>query len=74
MRILLLRDVFIRVPFSNRKLPILPSVHTFTKKIYRAISRKVIGKSAGDNPEKYCGCGFEFTVLQRNLQEWHERP
>ena len=18
--------------------------------------------------------GFEFTVLQRNLQEWHERP
>ena len=28
---------------------------------YTGISRKVVG-------------GFEFTVLQRNLKEWHERP
>ena len=40
---------------------------------YTAISRKVVGKSASDNPERYYG-GFEFTVLQRNLKEWHERP
>ena len=40
---------------------------------YTAISRKVVGKSASDNLERYCG-GFEFTVLQRNLKEWHERP
>ena len=37
-----------------------------------AISRKVVGKSARDNPERYCG-GFEFTVLQRNLREC-QRP
>ena len=40
---------------------------------YTAISRKVVGKSASDNPERYCG-GFEFTVLQRNLKQWHEGP
>ena len=36
--------------------------------IYTAIPRKVVGKSARDNSERYCGC-FEFTVLQRNLKE-----
>ena len=41
--------------------------------LYTAFSRKVVGKSARDNPERYCG-SFEFTVLQRNLKEWHERP
>ena len=33
-----------------------------------AISRKVVGKSARDNPKGIVG-GFEFTVLQRNLKE-----
>ena len=32
---------------------------------YTAISRKVVGKSAPDNPERHCG----FTVLQRHLKE-----
>ena len=51
-----------------------------------AVSRKVVGKSAHDNAEskshkqdtallwllpKGIVRGFEFTVLQRNLQEWH---
>ena len=31
---------------------------------YTAISRKVVGKSARDNPKRYCG--WFFTVLQRN--------
>jgi len=35
---------------------------------YTAVSRKVVGKSARDNPEGIVG-GFEFTVLQRNLKE-----
>ena len=43
------------------------------KNIHTAISRKVVGKSARNNPERYCGL-FEFTVLQRNLKEWHESP
>ena len=30
--------------------------------LYTAISRKVVGKSARDNPERYCGWPFEFTV------------
>ena len=45
--------------------------------MYTATSRKVVGKSARDNPERYWGGlkgGFEFIVLQRNLIEWHERP
>ena len=41
--------------------------------MYTAISRKVVGKSARDDLERYCGW-FEFTILQRNLREWHERP
>ena len=36
--------------------------------VYTAISRKVVGKSACDNPERHCG-GFEFTGFQRNLKE-----
>ena len=42
-----------------------------------AISRKVVGKSAREatrqSPKGIVG-GFEFTVLQRQLIEWHERP
>ena len=33
-----------------------------------AVSRKVVRKSARDNPARYWG-GFEFTVLQRNLKK-----
>ena len=28
---------------------------TVTRPAYTAISRKVVGKSARDNPERYCG-------------------
>ena len=38
-----------------------------------SISIKVVGKSARNNPERYCGW-FEFIVLQRNLKEQHKRP
>ena len=48
----------------------LTSANRYT---YIAILKKVVGKSARDNPERYLG-GFEFTVFQRNLREWHERP
>ena len=41
--------------------------------IATAISRKVVGKSARESPERYCGW-FEFTVLPTNLKEWQERP
>ena len=44
------------------------------KGAHTAISRKVVGKSAHDNPERYCGWPFEFTAVQRNLKEWHKRP
>ena len=33
-----------------------------------AISRKVVGKSARDNPERHCGW-FKFSFFQRNLNE-----
>ena len=36
--------------------------------LYTAISRKVVGKSVRDNPERYCGWPFEFTV-ERMAQE-----
>ena len=41
--------------------------------MYTAISRKVVGKSARDNPQGIVS-GFEFTVVQRNLTQWQERP
>ena len=41
---------------------------------HTAISRKVVGKSARDNPVLGVVDGFEFSVLQRDLKEWQERP
>ena len=38
-----------------------------------AISREVVGKVHATIPKGIVG-GFEFTVLQRNLKEWHWRP
>ena len=38
-----------------------------------AISRKVVGKVHATIPKGIVG-GFEFTILQRNLKEWQERP
>ena len=32
-----------------------------SEKVHATISKGIVG-------------GFEFTVLQRNLREWHERP
>ena len=43
--------------------------HTLLK-VPTAISRKVVGKSASDNPTAIAD-GFECTVLQRNLNEWY---
>ena len=40
---------------------------------YTAISRRVREKVHMTIPKGIVG-GFEFTVLQRNLTEWHERP
>ena len=42
--------------------------------MFTAISRKVVGKGVRDNPDTAIVVGFEFTVLQRNLKEWLERP
>ena len=42
-------------------------------KWHTAISRKVVGKMHATIP-KGTVSGFEFTVVQRNLKEWHKRP
>ena len=64
------------VPFSNFFRIRLDCWSQTFLKIHTANSRKtvrkVVGKSARANPERYWG-GFEFTVLQRNLKEWQER-
>ena len=36
---------------------------------YTAISRKVVGKSARDNPERHCGWFWVLFFFQRNLKE-----
>ena len=43
--------------------------------IHTAISRKLFGKSARDNPERYCGW-FWVHSSSKKLKEWHdhERP
>ena len=38
-----------------------------------AVSRKVVGKRARDNPERYCGW-FCLPCSPKKLKEWHERP
>ena len=40
------------VPFVNRRCT--KGVLLFREKWYTAVSRKVVGKSARDNPERYC--------------------
>ena len=42
-------------------------------RLYTAISRKVVEKVHAPILKGIVG-GFAFTVLQRNLKEWHERP
>ena len=42
-------DGIIRWPF------LLPHIHMPVCNAYTAISKKVVGKSARDNPERYCG-------------------
>ena len=46
--------------------------HLFRQKWYTAISRKVVGKSARDNAERYCGW-FWVHCSSKKLKEWHER-
>ena len=40
---------------------------------YTAVSKKVVGKSARDNPERYCGW-FCLPCSPKNFKEWHESP
>ena len=42
--------------------------------VYTAISSKVVGKKVRATIPKGIVVGCEFTVVQRNLKEWHERP
>ena len=42
--------------------------HQIYTNIYTAISRKVVGKSARDNPERHCGW-FQVHCSLRNLKE-----
>ena len=42
--------------FGNSSVPISQNEEPFrTEYLYTAISRKFVGKSARDNPERYCG-------------------
>ena len=41
--------------------------------LYTAFSRKFVGKVHATIAKGIVG-GFKFTVLQRNLKKWHERP
>ena len=41
--------------------------------LYTAVSRKVVGKSARDKPERYCGW-FLVHCFSNKFKEWHERP
>ena len=34
--------------------------------MYTAISRKVVGKSARDNPERYCGWFWGLSIYEKN--------
>ena len=44
-----------RKSFGNSSVPISQNEEPFrTEHLYRAISRKFVGKSAHDNPERYC--------------------
>ena len=45
----------------------------FSVNLYTAISRKVVGKSARDNPERYCGWFWVHYSYERNLKERHIR-
>ena len=42
--------------------------------IYTAISRKVVGKGARDNPERHCGFEFSFFFSKEIWKYWYERP
>ena len=39
-------------------------VHLLARQVYTAVSRKVVGKSARDNPERYCGWFFGLLVFK----------
>ena len=42
--------------------------------LFTAISRKIVEKDVHATIPKGIVGGFEFTVFQRNLKEWQERP
>ena len=42
--------------------------------LFTVISRNVVGKKVHVTIPKGIVGGFEFTVFQRNLKEWQERP
>ena len=42
--------------------------------IYTAISRKVVGKSARNNPERHCGWVWVLFFFKEIWKNWYERP
>ena len=65
MRILLFSEVTLFKYNVSTLLSPIVDIQRFRKrlseKVHSSISKVVVG-------------GFEFTVLQRNLKDWHERP
>ena len=49
---------------------LIASLHEFIKRgSHTPISRKVVGKSVRDNPERHCGWFWVLFFFQRNLKE-----
>ena len=62
------KNQFSGVPSRGLKL----ENKTYMYKLKTSFSRKVVEKVRSTIPKGIVG-GFEFTALQRNLKEWHER-
>ena len=43
-----------------------PTIRKYSNYMYTAISRKVVGKSARDNPERYCGWFWKLCSSKKN--------
>ena len=55
------------IGFWIPKLVMLKTIREQRRRIYSCFERKVVGKSARDNPEKYCGC-FLVHCFSKKLQ------
>ena len=52
----------------------IPQSASSMQEIYTAISTKVVGKSARDNPERHCGWFWVLCSSKKIWKNWHERP